>query len=119
MEKRAAGSAPLQVADAVARILAEVRTLGAVKRSLLDAYNGVLAIDAVAPVTLPPWDNSAMDGYAVRSADLVRLPVTLRVIESVAAGQFPTRTVGAGEATRIMTGAPVPSGVDTDRKSVV
>lgn len=113
MEKRSGDSAPLQVADAVARILAEVRALGSVKRPLLDAYNSVLAIDAVAPVTLPPWDNSAMDGYAVRSADLVRLPVKLRVIESVAAGQFPSRTVGPGEATRVMTGAPVPAGVDT------
>jgi molybdopterin molybdotransferase len=107
------GSAPLQVADAVAQIVAEVRTLGTVKRPLLDAYNCVLAVDAVAPVTLPPWDNSAMDGYAVRSADIVALPVTLRVIESVAAGQFPTRVVGPGEATQIMTGAPVPEGVDT------
>jgi molybdopterin molybdotransferase len=106
-------TAPLQVADAVARVLADVHALGAVRRPLLDAYNGVLAVDAVAPVTLPPWDNSAMDGYAVRAADLARLPVTLRVIESIAAGQFPSRVVGAGEATRIMTGAPVPDGVDT------
>jgi molybdopterin molybdotransferase len=111
--KSNSGAAPLQVADAVARILAEVRTLGTEKRALLDAYNSVLAVDAVAPVTLPPWDNSAMDGYAVRSADLTKLPVTLRVIESIAAGQFPTRVVSAGEATQIMTGAPVPEGVDT------
>jgi molybdopterin molybdotransferase len=111
--QRPGDNAPLQVADAVARILAEVRALGAEKRPLLDAYNGVLAVDAVAPVTLPPWDNSAMDGYAVRAADLARLPVTLRVIESIAAGQFPARTVGGGEASRIMTGAPVPAGADT------
>ena len=113
MAKPPGGSAPLQVADAVARILAAVRALGAVKRPLLDAFSSVLAADAVAPVTLPPWDNSAMDGYAVRAADLAGLPVTLRVIESVAAGQFPTLPVGAGEATRIMTGAPVPEGSDT------
>ncbi len=113
MTKAHGEGAPLQVADAVARILADVRPLGAVKRALLDAYNSVLAADAVAPVTLPPWDNSAMDGYAVRSADLARLPVSLRVIESVAAGQFPTLGVGAGEATLIMTGAPVPQGADT------
>jgi molybdopterin molybdotransferase len=106
-------AAPLQVGEAVARILADVRTLETVKRPLLEAYNCVLAVDAVAPVTLPPWDNSAMDGYAVRSGDLATLPVTLTVIESVAAGQFPTRKVGAGEATQIMTGAPVPEGVDT------
>ncbi len=107
------GSAPLPVADAVARILAEVRPLGTVKLALLDAYNSVLAVDAVAPVTLPPWDNSAMDGYAVRAADLARIPASLRVIENIAAGQFPTRAVGAGEATIIMTGAPVPEGADT------
>jgi molybdopterin molybdotransferase len=107
------GGAPLQVADAVARILAEVRPLDAVRRPLLDAYNCVLAVDAIAPVTLPPWDNSAMDGYAVRAADIARVPASLRVIENIAAGQFPSRTVGAGEATIIMTGAPVPEGADT------
>jgi molybdopterin molybdotransferase len=113
MPKAHSGSAPLAVADAVARIVAEVRPLGTVRRALLDAYNSVLAVDAVAPVTLPPWDNSAMDGYAVRAADLAQIPVSLRVIESVAAGQFPSRAVGAGEATIIMTGAPVPEGADT------
>jgi len=105
--------APLEVPDAVARIVAEVRALGAVMRPLLDAHGSVLAADAVAPVTLPPWDNSAMDGYACRAADLGRIPVSLRVIESVAAGRFPARAVGEGEATRIMTGAPVPEGADT------
>ena len=104
---------PLQVADAVARILGEIRALNIVKRPLLDAYNSVLAADAIAPVTLPPWDNSAMDGYAVRAADIARVPVSLRVTESVAAGKFPSRTVGAGEAIEIMTGAPMPKGADT------
>ena len=113
METSAGERAPLQVAEAVARILAEVRVLGSVRRPLLDSFNSVLAADAVAPVTLPPWANSAMDGYAVRASDLARLPVTLRVIETVAAGRSPTRAVGAGEATRIMTGAPVPEGIDT------
>jgi molybdopterin molybdotransferase len=113
MPKAANTASPLQVAEAVNRILADVRALGTVKLPLLDAHNCVLAVDAVAPVTLPPWDNSAMDGYAVRSSDLAKLPVTLKVIESVAAGQFPSRKVGAGEATQIMTGAPVPEGVDT------
>jgi molybdopterin molybdotransferase len=113
MGKPTPPAAPLQIAEAVARILAEVRPLEPVKRPLLDAYNSVLAADAVAPVTLPPWDNSAMDGYAVRAADITRVPASLRVIESVAAGQFPSRTVGAGEATVIMTGAPLPKGADT------
>lgn len=106
-------AAPLEVAEAVARILAEVHPLGTVRRALLDAYGSVLATDAVAPVTLPPWDNSAMDGYALRAADITRVPASLRVIETVAAGGFPTRPVGSGEATCIMTGAPVPQGADT------
>jgi molybdopterin molybdotransferase len=107
------GSAPLPVTEAVERILAEVRPLATVRLELLDAYNSVLAVDAVAPVTLPPWDNSAMDGYAVRAADLAKLPASLRVIENVAAGQFPSHAIGAGEATIIMTGAPIPQGADT------
>jgi len=112
-KERQGDSAPLEVADAIARILAEVRALAPVKRPLLEAYNSVLATDAVAPVTLPPWDNSAMDGYACRAADIARVPVTLRVVETVAAGRFPTRSLGAGESTRIMTGAPVPARADT------
>jgi molybdopterin molybdotransferase len=106
-------NAPLRVPEAVAKILAEIRPLHAMKRPLLDAYNSVLAADAIAPVTLPPWDNSAMDGYAVRAADIARLPASLRVIENIAAGEFPSRTVGAGEATIIMTGAPMPKGADS------
>jgi molybdopterin molybdotransferase len=113
VSSRTGAPAPLQVAEAVAGILAEVRPLGTVSRALLDAAGSVLAGDAIAPVTLPPWDNAAMDGYAVRSADLARLPISLRVIESVFAGRFPARAVGPGEATRIMTGAPVPAGVDS------
>ncbi len=110
---RADANAPLPVAEAVARILAEVRPLDSERRALLDALGSVLARDAIASVTLPPWNNSAMDGYAVRGADLGRVPVTLRVVESIAAGRFPSRAVGPGEATRIMTGAPVPEGADT------
>jgi molybdopterin molybdotransferase len=68
-------------------------------------------------MTLPAWDNSAMDGYAVRGEDIDTAtrerPVQLRVLETVAAGKFATRAVGPGEATRIMTGAPLPDGADT------
>jgi molybdopterin molybdotransferase len=103
----------LEVHEAVARVVADVHTLGAERVPLLAAFGRVLAHDVAAGVTLPPWDNSAMDGYAVRSADIARVPATLRVIETVAAGQFPTREVGAGEATRIMTGAPTPRGANT------
>jgi molybdopterin molybdotransferase len=76
----------------------------------------VLAEDVASPIDLPPWDNSAMDGYAVRSADVsgatVERPVTLTVLETVPAGHFPERTLGQGQATRVATGAPVPAGAD-------
>ena len=103
----------LEVHEAVARILADVHPLASERLPLLQAFGRVLARDVRSGVTLPPWNNSAMDGYAVRSADVQALPVTLRVIETVAAGQFPTRDIVPGEATRIMTGAPVPGGADT------
>jgi len=90
-----------------------VRRLGAERLPLLESMGRVLASDAVAGVTLPPWDNSAMDGYAVHASDLARIPVTLPVLETVAAGQFATRAVAAGEAIRIMTGAPIPAGADS------
>lgn len=109
----AAGDYLLQVSDAVRRILADVTRLSAEPLPLLGAVGRVLAVDAVAGVTLPPWDNSAMDGYAVRAADLDTVPVSMPVLETVAAGQFSTRSVGAGDAIRIMTGAPMPAGADT------
>ncbi|MCB0963945.1 MAG: molybdopterin molybdenumtransferase MoeA, partial [Acidimicrobiales bacterium] len=70
----------------------------------------------VAPEAVPPWDNSAMDGYAVRADDVAGAgpdaPVRLRVVDTVAAGAAATTPVGPGEAVRIMTGAPVPGGAD-------
>jgi len=66
----------------------------------------------IATRTLPPWDNSAMDGYALRSIDATTAPIRLRVIESIFAGQSPTRSIGRGECSRIMTGAPLPNGAD-------
>jgi molybdopterin molybdotransferase len=77
----------------------------------------VLATAVASPVTIPAWDNSAMDGYAVRAADVADAseakPVSLDVLETVAAGAFPSRSVSEGQATRIMTGAPVPEGADS------
>jgi molybdopterin molybdotransferase len=107
----------LTVAEAVARIIDGVHPLALERVPLLDALEQVLATPIVAPLTLPPWDNSAMDGYAVRAADIDGAsdarPTVLRVVETIAAGQFPTVTVGAGEAARIMTGAPMPAGADS------
>ena len=72
----------------------------------------VLAEDVVAGEDVPPFDNSAVDGYAVRAADVVSVPVVLSVVDEVAAGAQTARMVGAGEAIRIMTGAPMPAGAD-------
>jgi len=87
------------------------------RRPLKEALDLVLAEDVASPIDLPAWDNSAMDGYAVRAADVAGATrergATLRVIESVPAGRFPERTITAGTATRIFTGAPLPAGADS------
>ncbi|MGQ0641660.1 MAG: molybdopterin molybdotransferase MoeA [Gemmatimonadaceae bacterium] len=105
------------VAEASARILADIARLPEERLPILQALGRVLARDAVAPLAMPPWRNSAMDGYAVLGADITGAtaasPVRLRVLETVAAGGFPTRPVARGEATRIMTGAPLPEAADT------
>ncbi|MBW3570197.1 MAG: molybdopterin molybdotransferase MoeA [Gemmatimonadetes bacterium] len=103
--------------EALAAILRGVRPLEPEERPLLDALGSVLAEDVAAPVDLPPWDNSAMDGFAVRAEDVrgasADAPRVLPVVDDVAAGQFPSRPVERGEAIRIMTGAPVPRGADS------
>jgi molybdopterin molybdotransferase len=103
----------LSVAEASQAVLAHIARLDIERVALPDAHGRVLAEDIRSPVTLPAWDNSAMDGYAVRSADIATTPTVLRVIETVPAGGFPTVPVRGGEATRIMTGAPLPEGADT------
>jgi molybdenum cofactor synthesis domain-containing protein len=72
----------------------------------------VLARDVIATENVPPFDNSAVDGYAVRAADVATVPVELVVIDTVAAGAVSSRALKAGEAIRIMTGAPIPAGAD-------
>jgi molybdopterin molybdotransferase len=81
------------------------------RRRLREALDLVTAAAVVSPIDLPPWTNSAMDGYACRAAD-VRAGAVLRVVETIPAGRFPTRPLGAGEAARIFTGAPLPEGSD-------
>jgi molybdopterin molybdotransferase len=80
--------------------------------ALADALDRRLLTDVHALHPLPRWDNSAMDGYAVRAADLPAPPTSLTVVDDIAAGDFSTRVVGPGETARIMTGAPVPTGAD-------
>jgi molybdopterin molybdotransferase len=105
------------VAEAVARITEGIAPLAVESVGLGQALGRVLASDIRSPITLPHWDNSAMDGYAVRGADIAGAsaasPITLPVLETIAAGAFPLRALGAREATRIMTGAPIPEGADT------
>jgi len=104
----------LSPADAARLILEHLRPLPAERRPLREALDLVLAEDVASPMDLPPWDNSAMDGYAVRGADVAgRSRIDLAVVETVPAGRFPTKPVGPGEATRIFTGAPLPTGADT------
>ncbi len=106
----------ISVEEALERILAYVSVLDAEERPILDALGQVLAEDAVSSMDIPPMDNTAMDGYAVRAADTAgasdETPVQLRVIGELAAGYLFDGDVGAGAAVRIMTGAPVPRGAD-------
>ncbi|UUU33283.1 molybdopterin molybdotransferase MoeA [Streptomyces sp. CA-210063] len=98
-------------------ILATVHPLEPIELQLLDAQGCVLVEDVTVPVSLPPFDNSSMDGYAVRVADIAgaseEFPAVLTVIGDVAAGQAEQPQVGPGEAARIMTGAPLPPGAET------
>lgn len=103
----------LSVDEALERILSRVTPLEPAEVGLLEALGAVLADDAAADRDVPPFRNSAMDGYAVRGSDVRREGSTLRVIGAVGAGTVPDRPVAAGEAMRIMTGAPMPDGADT------
>ena len=102
----------LAVEEALERILAAAAPLPAEPTPIADAVGRATADDLIAQRTVPPWDNSAMDGYAVRSADVAKAPVRLRVIETIYAGQAPTRALAPGECSQIMTGAPMPRGAD-------
>jgi molybdopterin molybdotransferase len=104
----------LPAAEALQRILAQTRPAAVEEVPLAEAAGRVLARDLLSPLDFPHFDNSAMDGYAVRSADLaaVPLPRRLAVLEHLAAGGWPTHQVGSGQAIKIMTGAPIPAGAD-------
>jgi molybdenum cofactor synthesis domain-containing protein len=93
-------------------VLSACEPADAVKVGLGDALGCVLAADVQAAGDLPPFSNTAMDGYAVRAADTVEAPVELKVIGVLAAGKSPAQTVDPGTAIQIMTGAPMPPGAD-------
>ena len=107
----------MSVEEAQERILAQIHTLDPIDGLLIEARGQVLAEDVYASFDVPPWNDSGMDGYAVRSEDIEHAtpdaPVTLRMIGHVAAGYMPDNRVEPGTTIRIMTGAPLPQGADT------
>ncbi|MCX5493788.1 molybdopterin molybdotransferase MoeA [Kaistia dalseonensis] len=106
-------SALLPVAEALARVLADVEPVESDTVSLAEAFGRVLATPLAAKRTQPPFDVSAMDGYAVRAADVATLPAELAVIGAAPAGHAFAGRVEAGQAVRIFTGAALPEGADS------
>jgi molybdopterin molybdotransferase len=100
----------IPVEEALEIVLREAPALPFEEVALDDALSRVLAEDVVSDRDLPPFDRSAMDGYALRAEDVAAAPAALDVVGEVRAGQWPDLTVGPGQAARIMTGAPVPPG---------
>ena len=101
--------------EAQSFVLEQCPPLAAVDVPFESAAGRVIACDVIASELVPPFDNTAVDGYAVRASDVARAdvtPVELRVVGEVAAGASTDRVLGAGEAIRIMTGAPIPAGAD-------
>lgn len=100
------------MAEAIAAILESISTMSEVEVLPLEKINGrVLATGCVSPINVPPADNSAMDGYAVRAADIQQVPVSLPISQRIVAGAAGT-PLEAGTAARIFTGAPLPLGAD-------
>ena len=102
--------------EALQLFLAQAAPAGERQVSLAEAAGSVLSRDVFAPLDLPPFDRSPLDGYALRAADVRQAskvqPVTLRVVEEVRAGFVASREVDEGCAVKIMTGAPLPDGAD-------
>ena len=106
----------LSVVQARERILSHFQPVTTETLPLAECFKRVLAQDIVAAIDLPPFDNSSMDGFAIRAADVTGAiadsPRSLRVVADIPAGSQPTISLAPGEAARIMTGAPVPTGAD-------
>jgi molybdopterin molybdotransferase len=113
----------ISIEEARSRVLAEASPLPAETAALSDTLGSVLAEDIIAAHSVPPFDNSGMDGYAVRAADIAEaastLPARLLITATIAAGHVASAAVAPGEAARIMTGAPVPEGADTVAQSEI
>lgn len=102
----------LSVTEARERILSHLKSVAAETAPLTVCANRTLAADITAPHDIPPFDNSAMDGFAIRAEDTTASHVTLSVVADIPAGSTPTVTLAPGEAARIMTGAQLPKGAD-------
>jgi molybdopterin molybdotransferase len=102
----------LTVTQALDAIFDKVEALPHEVAALSNAQGLYLGDDVLADVDSPPFDKALMDGYAVLASDITNPPIELKVIEEVTAGRVPQQTVSSGEATRIMTGAPIPGGAD-------
>ena len=102
----------LQVSEAQRIVLESVAMLGTEQVKLEQSLGCVLAEEVCANRDQPPYDISAMDGYALRSADLGNIPAALEIIEDIKAGDMPSKTLASGQCARIMTGAPMPQGAD-------
>lgn len=103
----------IDVEEARDQILAALPVMSAERVLLSNALGRILARDIIAPEDAPRFDNSAMDGFALRAADLHTLPARLEVLETISAGTLATGGVSEGQAMKIMTGAPLPQGADT------
>jgi molybdopterin molybdotransferase len=104
------GTGVIPVDQALEIVLAHTPALASEEVLLTDALGRVLAEDVRSDLDLPPFDRSAMDGYALRASDTLTSPVVLDVVGQIRAGQVGDRMLGAGEAVQIMTGAPIPPG---------
>ena len=102
----------IPLAEAQRAVIDRCAPLPTVTLALVDALGHVTAGAVTAGEAVPAFDNTAMDGYAVRAADTAAAPVTLEVVDTLAAGRAPDVAVGPGQAVRIMTGAPIPPGAD-------
>ncbi|GAA0603877.1 molybdopterin molybdotransferase MoeA [Sporichthya brevicatena] len=104
------------VEEYLVHVLGQLTPMPVLDVPLTEAHGCLLANDVHAPLDLPPWDNSAMDGYAVRMADVTgaspEFPAELDVIDDIAAGAVSSRVIKPGTCARIMTGAPIPEGAE-------
>ena len=107
----------LSVEEARQRIISKFHILDKEYSPILDSLGQVIAEDIYSKVSVPPLDNSAMDGFALKTEDIVTASETnivyLNVVETIEAGRIPKKKILKGEASRIMTGAPIPEGATT------